>query len=258
MKNNKPGLWLAAYDVHYPATHWPTFKAMLQFMEENPLDGFVFGGDQRDNQEISPYTRGKPRLRQAAGTYMANLRGFDERILKPIEARLPRDAAERVYILGNHDDWEQQYIDENPEWEGVQTHEALRVAERGWKVIPCGQHIRMGKLTLIHGEQLAGIGNQIPGSPAKKAVESYNSNVLFGHFHAPASHPKVMPFDKSKLMAWCSPIVGATNPLYLRNKPTAWVNGFTLIEFHGDGNFNVYPVVVTKGKFSWNRKTYGG
>lgn len=256
-KQHKPQLYVALYDIHYPVTHWPTFNAVLDFLRQNKVDGIVLGGDQRDNQEISPHTKGKPRLREAAGRYMANLRGFDKNILKPIEALLPKNA-ERIYILGNHCHWEEQFIDEHPEWDGVQTHVELNVAGRGWKVIECGKHFRKGKLTFIHGEQLAGIGNQVPGAPAKKAVEAYNSNVLFGHFHAPQSFSKIMPFDQSqKLMAWCSPIVGATNPLYLRNKPTSWVNGFCIVEFQDNGTFNVYPIVVTNGTFSYGGKTYG-
>ncbi len=40
------------------------------------------------------------------------------------------------------------------------------------------------------------------------------------------------------------------NPAYLKNKPSNWINGFSIIELMPGGTFNVYPVVVTKGKFS--------
>jgi hypothetical protein len=37
---------------------------------------------------------------------------------------------------------------------------------------------------------------------------------------------------------------GATHPDYLRNRPTAWLNGFSIVELYtANGFFNLYPVV---------------
>ena len=57
-------------------------------------------------------------------------------------------------------------------------------------------------------------------------------------------------------MAHCAPIVGNTNPSYLRNRPTSWLNGFVIVEFHKAGNFNCYPVVVSDGRFSYGGEGY--
>lgn len=40
------------------------------------------------------------------------------------------------------------------------------------------------------------------------------------------------------------------NPGYLRNRPSAWVNGFCVIELLDTGNFNLYPIVVSGGQCS--------
>jgi len=252
----KTELWLAMYDTHYPLVHVPTFRAILDFMKRNKLDGFLFGGDQFDNQELSPHTRGKPMLRDQAG-FLNSVRGFDREILRPIEALLPA-GAQRIYLEGNHDHWTQQFIQENPELDGLQQHKLLDIEKRGWKFVPCGQHFRKGKLTFIHGEQLSGFGNQSPTSHAKRALDIYSRNIVYGHLHSPQSHTKVLPYNEAdKWQAWCSPIVGMTNPQYLRNRPTAWLNGFTLVEFHGDGYFNVFPCIVTNGRFSYGSVVYG-
>ena len=47
------------------------------------------------------------------------------------------------------------------------------------------------------------------------------------------------------------------NPVYVRNKPNAWVNGFSIIELQDTGDFNVLPVVVSDGKFSYGGQLYG-
>jgi hypothetical protein len=58
-------------------------------------------------------------------------------------------------------------------------------------------------------------------------------------------------------MGWISPILGKLNPEYVRNSPTAWVNGFTLVEFDPNENFNCYPIVVSNGQFAWGGRVYG-
>lgn len=245
-------LYVAAFDVHYPEVNKKTFRALLAFMEQNDVDGFIFGGDQRNNEEISPHTKKQPKRRQLAGAHIKNTKKFDKDIMQEVEKRLKPDA-EKVYILGNHDDWETQLIDEKPELEGMQTHEMLNLAERGWNIIDTGKAFTKGKLTVIHGETLSGANH------SKKAVELYVSNILYGHFHAPQSATKILPHDKKeKWMSWCAPIVGETNPYYLRNAPTAWMNGFVIIEFMPNGHFNLYPVIVFNGEFSFGGKVYKG
>lgn len=248
-------LYIFAPDLHFPIVHWPTYDAMLDFVAKNKIDGFVFGGDQFDNQEVSPHTRGKHLLRE--GKRLAqHTKDFDTKILKPLEKLLEK--SEKIYIHGNHDAWLEQFIEEHPELQGSLERESLlRLEERGWKVIPCGKVFKKGKLTFAHGEQLTGIGNQVSGQPAKKAVDAYCGSVLFGHFHSLQVFGKVMPYDGSQKWAgYCSPCLCNTNPAYLRNRPTSFISGFTIVEFHGD-SFNVYPIVVTKGRFAFGGKEYG-
>lgn len=255
-KTRFPQLWVAVYDLHYPLVDKPTWDALLDFVTANRIDGFLFGGDQFDNQNLSPHTRGKPLLRNRAG-FLREVQGFDKHVLSLLENKLSK-GAEKIYIIGNHDDWTDQFIEVNPEFDGIQQHKLLRLEQRGWKVIPCGQHFRKGKLTFIHGEQLSGFGNQTPSYHAKKAVEGYCRNILYGHLHTPQTFTKTLPHnERDKWQAWCSPILGRTNPHYLRNRPTSWLNGFTIIEFQKDGSFNLYPIIVSGGTFAYGGRVYG-
>lgn len=250
-------LWVAAYDIHYPMYHKPTFNALLDFLNSNSVDGFVFGGDQFDNSCISHHNKGKG-LYKLPGQYAAETKGFDRDVLSAIERLLP-DTAERVWIEGNHDHWEFELVETHPELLGsVERPVLLDVMERGWKLVPMGTCFKKGELTFIHGEALTGVGNQAAGVHSKKALEIYCTNVLYGHMHAPQSFTKVLPSDTSrKWMSWCSPIIGDVNPKYLENRPTAWLNGFTIVEFRDKGLFNVYPIVVIDGQFSFGGKVYG-
>ena len=253
------GLWLWAYDVHAPKIHRPTWNALLDFVTQNRklIRGFGFGGDQLDNEEISHFNRKKIIYRSPA-SYKRNTRFFESDILGPIENVLGLDTA-RIWIIGNHDDWENQLVEEQPELQGtVERVELLNLRQRGWEIVERGGIYRLGKLAVIHGETLTGLGNQASVYHAKKAVESYGRSVLYGHIHSPQSYARIAPFTQSdKHMAWCSPIVGNTNPSYLRNRPTAWLNGFTIVEVMDNGNFQVWPVVVTNGRFRFAGRDYG-
>lgn len=252
----KPVVYVAGYDLHYPKYDAKTFNAMLAFIKETKPDGFIFGGDQFDNAEISHHNRRKP-LYKPAGSYARNTQRFDAEILRPIEGAL--GTANRTWIVGNHDFWEYEFVESHPEFLGlVDRPTELHLRERGWEIIPLGHTKRLGHLNIIHGEILTGIGNQAGMYPSRKAVELYGDSVLAGHTHAPQSFAKISPVEqKKKHMGWIAPILGHTNPDYLENRPTAWMQGFVVIEIQSSGCFNLYPIITFDGKFSYGGKLYG-
>jgi len=254
-----PGTWVAIYDLHYPLVDWPTFNAAMDFMSKNEIAGFIWGGDQFDNNEISHHTKGKPIFRERAA-YKRNTDGFNNKILKPLEEVLGNEIP-LIYITGNHERFEQDLIECHPELEGTIEHDKLlHLEERGWQIVPLGHSYKLGKLAVIHGDILTGIGNQAGLFPSKKAVEIFACSVLAGHTHASQSYTRVSPVtERDKWMGWIAPIAGKTNPSYLRNRPTAWMNGFVIIEVRADGTFNLYPVIVcADGTFSYGGHVYGG
>lgn len=250
-------LFVFAPDIHYPEINKQAANAMLDFLSRNKVKGFILGGDQFSNNEISHWNKKKVIFRET-GSYKKNTEGFDKDILSPIEKFLPKDA-EKYWIQGNHERFETDLIEENPELQGsIEHYKLLNLEERGWTVVELGKGIKLGKLLVIHGEGLTGIGNQAGAFPTKKAVENYAKSVLHGHIHTLQVYTKVLPHDVSQKWAgYSSPCLGAANPGYARNKPNAVVNGFTIIELHGE-NFNIYPVVITKGKFAYAGQVYGG
>lgn len=247
--------YVVAHDLHFPKIHQKTFDLMCQVIDDIQPDGFIFGGDQFDNEEISHHNQGKPFYKERR-SYVRNQENFESNILGSLNAVLPPNA-EKVWIIGNHDDWEFQFVESHPELEGlVDRVVALELEEKGWEVIPLGHAKTIGDLNIIHGEVLTGVGNQAGMYPSRKAVELYGSNVLAGHTHAPQSFTKISPVvQRKKHMGWIAPILGATNPTYLRNRPTAWLNGFTVVEFYGK-LFNLYPVVVNENKCAYGGTLY--
>jgi hypothetical protein len=189
---------------------------------------------------------------------MSDIEGFDRDILTPLERLLPRHC-KKVWIIGNHERFEQDFLERHPELEDVCNHiRLLRLIERGWEIIPLGHAYKLGKLNIVHGEILSGIGNQCGVFPAKKAVELYAGNVLAGHTHSPQTFTKVSPVQTTnKWQAYIAPTAGAVNPTYLRNRPTAWLNGFVTIDIFSNGQFNLFPIIVYDGRCSYGGKQYG-
>jgi hypothetical protein len=254
----KPEIHVVGYDLHFPRYSKATFGAMLALIATVKPTRFTFGGDQFDNAEISHHNRRKP-LYKPVGSYKRNTTRFDSDILTPLEAALPR-SCEKTWIVGNHDHWEYEYIESTPEFEGqIERPEALGLERRRWNVVALGHAQRVGHLNIIHGEILTGIGNQAGMYPSRKAVELYGDNVLAGHTHAPQSFSKISPVDqKHKHMGWIAPILGDCNPVYLENRPTAWLNGFVVIEYYDSAMFNLYPVITFNGKCSYGGHIYVG
>lgn len=249
---------VALYDLHFPKWHKPTVDALFDFLKQNTPDVFILGGDQFDNAAISHHNNNKP-LYKEAGSYIRDEEDFEAKFLTPLEDLLPENC-EKIWIIGNHDFWEFEYIEANPELQGlVDRTRSLKLIKRGWKIIPIGHSYKLGKLSFIHGELLTGIGNQGGAYPAKKAVDLYAGNVVGGHVHTCQTFVKVSPADqKHKWIGVIAPCACEVNAHYLRNRPTAWVNGLNITEVAADGNFNNYNCVVTNGKFLYGGKLYGG
>ena len=253
----KRDLCVSGYDLHYPKVDWPTVKAMFDFIQLEKPSTFIFGGDQFDNECISHHTKDKPYYRPRAA-YMRDQTGFETGILNLLEKLLPKNC-EKVWLTGNHDDWEFQLVEKNPELEGlIDRVAALKLEERGWLIKQVGEMYRKGKLGYCHGEWLTGIGNQGGTFPAKKLVENSVGNAVGGHTHAPQSFTRTSLHNQTqKWMAWISPILGRVNPVYMKRRPNAWMNGFNVTEFHEGGNFNHYPVICTGGVCVYGGKIYG-
>src|SRR5271166_6176941 len=92
--------WLTIFDLHYPLHDMPTFNAAMEFMASNNIDGFIFGGDQFSNDNISHHTEGKPIYRERA-SYQQETDGFNKNILSPLDKVL--GDAKKIWIVGNHD-----------------------------------------------------------------------------------------------------------------------------------------------------------
>ena len=86
-KKQQSGMWVVLHDLHYPKVNWGAWNAAIDFLANNEISGFIFGGDQFDNEEISHHTKGKPIFRER-GAYERNTNGFRIKILDTLDKLL--------------------------------------------------------------------------------------------------------------------------------------------------------------------------
>ena len=86
---------------------------------------------------------------------------------------------------------------------------------------------------------------------AKKTVLAYHSSVIYGHLHTIQTHMLVSPIDSDKFYkASCVGCLCHLNPHYNRNRPNAWVNGFSYAYVDKKtGTFNDFTPIIVKGNF---------
>lgn len=254
MTKAKIKTFLLLYDVHYPVHSESAWAAVLDFIKHNKVDGVIFGGDALDLAEVAHHTKGKPIYRKQ-GALATNLAGFCHDILDPIDELLPDKKIERVWITGNHERFlEIDLIEDQPELDGMlNLDEALRLRERGYKIIGLGGHHKLGHLYVIHGDQVGGGAN-----PAKKVVDTWCRNIVMGHAHTAQSFTKSSPsHDSERWTGTVLPCLSTTNPGYGRGRDNRWLNGFGIVDLRPDGNFNLYTAIITNGQFTYAGRTYG-
>lgn len=254
-KQTTTDLWALLPDIHHPEHSKPAFKAVLSFLDRNKtkIKGVALMGDNMDCVNFSRHTKGKPRLRTRGGIAKDFAR-FNTDILLPIEARIATDT-EKVFFLGNHEDWLEQWLDENPEFEGIVSFDkSLGLTKRGWEIVQQGRHREIGKAYVIHGDQV-GSGMHV----AKKLVDSFCATSIMGHVHTASMSTKVSQIkSKDKWVGYTLPTLGTVAPKYAKGRPNAFVNGFGIVEKWPNGFVNVYIPIILEGAFSFGGEIYSG
>ena len=93
------------------------------------------------------------------------------------------DRVEKIYCEGNHENWVSQYVDRNPEMEGILSVKR-DVAERfGFKWVPYKSDWTYRGVSFTH-VPINEAGKPIGGkNAAVKALDIYHNSVVWGHSH---------------------------------------------------------------------------
>lgn len=240
---------------HKKPLHDPkALSIVMQFLGDFKPHDVILGGDILDCGAIAHHhNKGKPRKTEGF-RLQRDAEECRTLVIDPIEKILPREGR-RIYIEGNHENWLEDLIDEDPALEGlVGLRTLLRLGPK-WEMVEQGYGIQYHKLYFLHGDTIKG-GEHV----AKSGVVNYERNVRFGHHHTFQSYTKTSPIDAEvaktgvAIPCLCSKDVG-----YMERIPNRWVQGFLYGWIDEEsGVFSDQVAVIIRGKAVINGRVYTG
>lgn len=235
-------------DIHYPKHDPKALAVAEQIIKDVKPHRIVYLGDAMDMTSISHWLKGK--IKTLEGLRLKKdydgFNGVLDRHTKLAGSQLK----EIVYVEGNHEDWVNDAIIEDPSKEGFfDLAINLKFDERGIKFVRLNDTFKLGKLYLTHGYYT----NQ---HHAFKTVTDTEHSVMYGHIHTNQQYTKVNMIKADAHMGISIPCLCRMNPDYAMNRPNNWMQGIGIVYTLPNGNFNHYVVNIIDGKAIWNGKIY--
>jgi predicted phosphodiesterase len=168
-------------DLHFPYQNNKAIETALQYGLDNKITCILINGDLIDFANISRHEKDF-RHRSINDEFIA-VRQF----LQSLRDNFPN--AKIVYKHGNHDErWEKWLYVKAPEIFDVadfQLEILLKLGELKIETVKDKRPISIGKLTVLHGHELFGMGGV---NPARATFTKTMEDTLVGHYHRTSSH----------------------------------------------------------------------
>jgi predicted phosphodiesterase len=226
-------------DLHFPYQNNEAITLALDYGKEKKVDCIILNGDVMDQANISRHERDW-RARSIAEEFEA-VRVF----LKSLRLHFPKTKI--VWKLGNHEErWEKFLYNKAPEIFDVndfQLEVLLKLGELKIEIVKDKRPIILGKLTVLHGHELMGMGGV---NPARATFTKTMEDTLVGHYHRTSSHSE--PTMNNKLINVHSQgCLCEMNPMFMPiNK---WNLGFAYVDLNiATGEYFLENKKIVKGK----------
>jgi predicted phosphodiesterase len=233
------------FDVHLTAGKpHSSYRLAKKFIRDFRPDETILGGDFMDCEALSHWTKNKRKK-------MEGKRWNAELAVAARELEFLQLHSKKVtYMYGNHEDWVYQYVDENPEVEGlIEIENRLDLDVKGIEYYQYNELLKRGNLYVTHGMYT-------PKYHANKHLTALGCNIVYGHTHRPQMDMMNMKMVEPH-KAWCMPCLCGHEPEYMKGKPANWMNGFGVVYLsEKSGLFNLYMVDIIEDQFIFEGKTY--
>ena len=219
-------------------------KPALKFLRYFEPNIFILGGDNWNGGCISRWNYDNyPNIGMdnVARMFRDESTAFREYVEEIIDY-LP-DGCRAVYLIGNHEDWLEQFCRKFPQLNKPTMQSILGGLDI--KFVRQGQFFKVGHLNFCHGDNFGTM------NPAKKGVTDCKASIIMGHHHTfKVWSDHSMVDDTRKYLGVCAPCFCNRAPDYGKNKPNAWLTGFVTAHVKKSGNFNHHVQLVSpKGNF---------
>lgn len=240
-------------DTHVPEHDEVAVNAFLKFAAFYKPHGYVNLGDFMEMDPMSHWgakdarpRRLTPDIKQARS------------LLKRIETALGPQCVYKRFLVGNHEDWLEQYlVSRASEFiDGIEDlgvnlriQDLLGLKDLGYRVIPINEILRLGDMHFIHG-YYTNIHH------AKKHLDVFGCNLMYGHLHDVQSYSGVSVKGVHEAISLgCLRLLNAP---FMRGKPNNWSHAFGIIEFRVDGSYTRYTPIIVNGCLSFGGTIFDG
>lgn len=232
------GTWLILSDVHIPYHDRATLELAVVESRKRNVVGVLLNGDLLDSHEISDHDKdpGAPR-------YVEEIEK-GRQFLAWLRDRLPD--VEILAKVGNHERrLEKLLIRKVPALHGLEGFDLpslLHFADHGVEWIGDKRVVKMGGLSVAHGDEL-GAGGGI--NPARGLYLKTHASTLVGHWHRISEH-YARAIDGTHHHTYTTGCACGLSPKWL--PVNDWSNGFAFTDVLADGGFRVDNLRVRAGK----------
>ncbi len=236
---------LALFDSHIP--HHIPLGPVFEFARDFKPDILVLGGDMHDFGSVSHWVSDQSRHLDG-GILLENYEELRRILLDPLRSIVGKKC-EKIYLEGNHENWIATVTMQMPNLRGYV--ELRKNIPKDYRVVPMNKPYRPNSnLAFIHGTY----SNMYH---ARKTVENYMTSVIYGHLHTFQTFTKVSPVDnKNFYTAMAIGSLCTLNPAYMKNRPSAWINGLAYGWLGDHNTFSIVPVVIVRNSFWAEGKHY--
>jgi len=246
MKITKRGIVIP--DQHFPIHSQPAVNCVLKAIELVKPDIFINLGDVGEWASVSPWqykgNRKRPPLEYVIPEVEKEIEAVNSGLDQFDEALDAVDIKKKYMVTGNHDVWLDFFVERYPYLKGYRFKEASRLKERKYKYLEHNQPLKLGKLTFIHGAYTTTYH-------AKKHLEAYGENIMYGHTHDVQRH--TLTKLGGTIGAWsmgCLKDMSCGSNKWLRGRLHNWQHAFGIVDWYDRGNFKVDVVEIVSGKTS--------
>ena len=243
MKLKKRGIIIP--DTHHPLHDDAAVNCVVQAIRKIKPDICVNLGDIGEWESVSAWRykdKKLPPLEYQIPIIDEDIRlvneGLDvwDKVLKEVGCK------EKYLLQGNHDLWLDNFVNKYPYMDDYAFHKACKIKERGYKYTEYNLPIQIGKLTFFHGAFATTYH-------AKKHLEAYGENVIYGHTHDVQRHTQTKL--GGTIGAWsigCLKNMSHENNRWLKGRLHNWVHAFAIVDWFDNGDFRVDLVEIYNGK----------
>ena len=241
-------------DQHFPLHSKSAISVVLQALNIVKPDLFINLGDVGEWNSVSAWKYKKIKrpplefvLEEVDKEISEVNRGLDA-----FDSILDKnDCKHKIMCAGNHDEWLDAFVEAHPYLTDYTFRNACNLDDRGYSYHCYNDTVKIGKLTFIHGAYATTYH-------AKKTLEAYGENIIYGHTHDIQRH--TLTKLGGTIGAWsmgCLKDMSAEKNKWLKGRLHNWNHAFGIIDWFKNGDFKVEVIEIINGKTTlWGQPIY--